>query len=119
MAMGGRGVCQVSCTCVHLGISSITFISIVQFKKMKREQGGATLHVAFWEGDVAEGLGEVMSASEELQEVPDSGSAHQEVFWSHSLTSYLHLQSFSFHLICQAHKDEVVYSLIAGSTVRA
>ena len=77
------------------------------------------LRVAFWEGEVAKGPGEVASASKEPQKVSDGGGTHQKVFKSHSSTAYLHLQSSSFHLVCRAHKDKVVYGLIAGSTIGA
>ena len=43
----------------------------------------------------------------------------KKVFKSHSSTAYLHLQSSSFHLVCRAHKDKVVYGLIAGSAIGA
>ena len=77
------------------------------------------LRVAFWKSEIAKGLGEAASASKEPQKVSDSGGARQKVFKSHSSTAYLHLQSSSFHLVCQAHKDKVVYSLIAGSAIGA
>ena len=77
------------------------------------------LHVAFWESEVAKGPGKAASASKELQEVFDGGGARQKVFKSHSSTAYLHLQSSSFHLVCRAHKDKVVYGLIAGSAIGA